>query len=417
MDSRPQGGLSATNTNEPTSPGISLHDAATEGLTETVRWLLDRGVPVDHTDDKNATALHLAIKEGHVDTVRLLLARNADIESPYGPIQSKPVHMAATTLNPALMEAVLEYKPSLESRCNGLTALYIAIAAGNEDVVRLLLEAGADAKARTTCEVGTGESVLHMAVGWFHNSMLALLIRYGADVNVAGTNPIGQTALHIAAEYGNTEAITELIKYGTNINAKFPDGQTALEVAAQKGQIEAVSVLIDHGMDPLAKFDGKQNAIYMSVIHGKKEMVEWFLDRYTDRMDHMTKLNLAIAAAGTNRIKILEMLDKRGYPIIEVDDHGITGLFLALHFKHYDAVVYLLRRGADPEPQIPKDPNSWVSKDPDLQKGHDLLRSAKSQRGSQPNSELFPEWRYKEEEDTSASFQARLMAGATSSVP
>ncbi|KAH6838616.1 hypothetical protein B0I37DRAFT_400223 [Chaetomium sp. MPI-CAGE-AT-0009] len=371
---------------------ISLHGAASKGLTETVARLLDQGVPVDQTDDQGATALHLAVKEGHVDIPHMAPMPSA----------AKPVHLAAMTLNPAMMEAVLQHRPNLESRVNGLTALFLATSAGDEGVVRLLLDAGADARARTTCQVGTGESVLHMAAGSFKNSLLPLLIAHGADVNVAGTNPMGQTALHIAAEYGNTEAMAELIASGTNMYAKFPDGRTALEVAAQQGHIKAASVLIDHGMDPLAKFDGKYSAVYMSAVHGKTELVRWFFG----------PIDMVVGAAGTNRISILEMLDKKGFPMTDLDDSGVSALYLALHYEHHDAVVYMLRRGADPDPYIPQDPNSWALQDATLKEGIDLLRTAKRQREFQPNAELFPEWRYKVSNSTS--LQAQIMAHAVS---
>jgi ankyrin repeat protein len=168
-------------------------------------------------------------------------------------------------------------------------------------------------------------------------------------------------------------------------------------VAAEKGQVKAASLLIDHGMDPLAKFDGKHNAVYLSVIHGQMEFVRWFLDRYADRLDRRLKTDLVTAAAGCNRINILEMFDKKGFPMTDVDENGISALSIALHFKHNDAIVYMLRRGADPDSHIPTDPNSWVLKDPTRKEGLDLLRSAKRQREMQPDGKLFPEWRYNDE--------------------
>jgi ankyrin repeat protein len=402
------------NTISATQPTTTLHDAATKGLTETVARLLDQGVAVDHFNAARATPLHLAIKEGHVDIVRLLLSSGASIEAPYGPILLKPLHLAAMTLNPAMMEAVLRHKPNLESRHDGLTPLYFAVGTGDVAVVRLLLDAGADIYARTTSESGTGESVLHMACASFKTAMVAFLIRCGADVNVIGTNPKGQTALHIAAQYGNAEAVTELIAAGANMYAKFPDKRTALEVAAQNGRIKTVEAFIKHGMDPLANFDGRANAIYMAVIHGKTDMSRWFVDRYADRMDHNTKINLVIGAAGENRIKILEMLDEKGFPIIEYDDRGVGPLFVALLNQHKDAIVFLLRRGVDFEPHIPGDPNSWVAKDPNYQPGLELLRSARSQLQAQPDAKLFPDWQFRDPEWDSSCFQAQIMAALAS---
>jgi ankyrin repeat protein len=395
--------------NRLTRPDISIHDAAAKGLTEVVVRRLEEGVPIDANNSDGSTALHLAIKEGHVGTARLLLERKANIEAPNGALGAKPVHLVAMTMNADMTEMLLEYKPNLESRLSGLTALFFAISAGNETVVRLLLEAGADARARTLSEVGAGESVLHMAAGTFNNSMLPILIRHGADVNVAGTNPMGQTALHIAAQYGNTEAVEELIKAGTDINAKFPGGETALVIAARHGRVDAASALINHGMDPLACFDINRNAVIEAVAHGRTDMVRYFLDRYADRMDRAWQLKLVMCAAATDRIEILKMLDNRNFPMLDIDDAGAGALFLALLCKRKDAVVYMLRRGADPGPYITRDPSSLAAAEEITLEINKLLQEAESQRRLRSASELFPRWRYRDEY-SSSSAQADLMA-------
>jgi ankyrin repeat protein len=59
----------------------ALVEAASEGLTEVVRLMLDVGFPLDARGENGATALHAAAFSGSADTVRLLLDRGADIES------------------------------------------------------------------------------------------------------------------------------------------------------------------------------------------------------------------------------------------------------------------------------------------------------------------------------------------------
>lgn len=391
----------------------TIHDAASQGLTEAVIVFLDRGVPVDFPDvnNNNATALHLAIRNGHVQTVRLLLAWGASVEVPHGPLATRALHLAAMTMNPAIMEAVLDQRPDLESRCNGITALFYAASLGDEQGVKLLLDAGADIHSRTTCKPGTGESILHMACGSFANDVVALLIRRGANVNVTGTYPMGQTAMHIAAQYNNAEAISMLIDAGSNMYAQFPQSKlTALEVAAENGSIRAVKVLTDHGMDPLRNFSGNQNAVFMAAIHGKKDMCRWFIDQYGDRMSRSTKIQFAIGAAGANRIEILKMLHARGFPITGYDEKGMGALFAALHFNHEDAIVYLLQCGADYEPHIPRDPNSWVLKDESQKAGIEMLRNAERQRQASPDAKLFPDWKFKDTETDTVAFQTEAMA-------
>ncbi|OXV05179.1 hypothetical protein Egran_07053 [Elaphomyces granulatus] len=164
-----------------------------------------------------------------------------------------------------MMATLLNYRPNLESRFNG-------------EVVRLLLEAGADAKARKLYEPGTMESVLHTAVAWWKQSMLPLLIRYGADVNASGANPAGQTALHIAAQYGNEDALRELIRAGADVSTTYANGKTALHVAAAYGRINTASILLDQGLDIMAKFGCRITPVAMAATNNMDEMVRFLLD-------------------------------------------------------------------------------------------------------------------------------------------
>jgi ankyrin repeat protein len=394
------------------NPGITLHDAASKGLTQTARWRLTEGAAINALDSQGWTALHLAIREGHVETVELLLNWGADVEAIAGPSSTKPIHLAAMTLNPTMMTTLLKYRPNLESRSNGLTALYYAILAGDDRVVKLLLEAGADARARTLCEPGTGESVLHMAVGLFRHSMLRLLIRYGADVNVSGTNPAGQTALHMAAQYGNEEGLRELINSGANVFATFPDGKTALDIAAKAGHINTASILLDHGLDPLATHAGGITAVYVAAIHNKEKVLRFLLDRCAGAISEELKIKTVIGAAGAGRLEILKMLDARGFPIVRADHFGTSGLSAAAYFGHKDVVVYLLRQGANPRQRIDRETTSF---DMAILGGHDdiskLLQDAERQRAANPDAELFPDWKYsRASNEDFASDQAEGMA-------
>ncbi|KAH6848092.1 ankyrin repeat protein [Chaetomium sp. MPI-CAGE-AT-0009] len=53
--------------------------AAGEGRTETVRYLLEMGVPVGLPDENGWTPLHSAVNGNHVETVRELLRAGAPV--------------------------------------------------------------------------------------------------------------------------------------------------------------------------------------------------------------------------------------------------------------------------------------------------------------------------------------------------
>jgi ankyrin repeat protein len=85
---------------------------------------------------------------------------------------------------------------------DGGRALNYAVAEGRDDVVRLLLEAGADPNFRDR----RGECVLHRAVTHRHrDGVIQLLLEHGADVNV--TSAEGKTPLGLAVEHGRREYI------------------------------------------------------------------------------------------------------------------------------------------------------------------------------------------------------------------
>jgi ankyrin repeat protein len=57
----------------------------------------------------------------------------------------------------------------------------------------------------------------------------------------------GNTLLHFASRVGNVLLIRKLLRQGEDINAKNTAGQTALDIAKQYHQSEAVLELLQHG--------------------------------------------------------------------------------------------------------------------------------------------------------------------------
>jgi ankyrin repeat protein len=60
--------------------GQALVSASTFGQTQTVAFMLDRGVEAGSLDRDDMTGLHWATARGHMDVVRLLLDRGAPLE-------------------------------------------------------------------------------------------------------------------------------------------------------------------------------------------------------------------------------------------------------------------------------------------------------------------------------------------------
>jgi ankyrin repeat protein len=68
-------------------------------------------------------------------------------------------------------------------------------------------------------------------------------------IDLDATDEWGNTALHVAARYGNSEMVDILLKNGANINIMDGCGETALHIAARDGNQDTVIVLMRHGAD------------------------------------------------------------------------------------------------------------------------------------------------------------------------
>jgi hypothetical protein len=119
------------------------------------------------------------------------------------------------------------------------TALHWAAARGQVELVALLLENGADARAQIKNPHGISEDLdtpLHLAL---HRttadaevlSIIALLVQHGADVNAKAR--FDNTPLHIAAYLSTPAVIRELRLRGARIDAKTSDGKTPMDLATR----------------------------------------------------------------------------------------------------------------------------------------------------------------------------------------
>ncbi len=129
----------------------------------------------------------------------------------------------------------------------GGTVLHAVDEGGNLEVVKYLVEQGADVNAKDE----DGWTVLHAVDEGGNLEVVKYLVEQGADVNAKGE--WGRTALHAVAEGGNLEVLKYLVEQGADVNAKGEWGRTALYSAARRGNLEVVKYLVEQGADVNAK--------------------------------------------------------------------------------------------------------------------------------------------------------------------
>ena len=217
---------------------------------------------------------------------------------------------------------------------------HLAAKNGHLDVMRLLLEAGADKDAATQ----NGYTALHFAAEQGHLDVMRLLLEAGADKNAATQN--GHTALHLAGLYGHLNAVQMLLV--ADKNAATQNGYTALHYAAGGGHLDVVRLLLEAGADrEKASADGT-TALHFAVYNRHCEVVRLLLESGANKdaaaKDGTTALHLA---AEDGSLDVVRLLLQAGADKNAAKEDGATALRIATRFDHLHVCELLQQAGAE----------------------------------------------------------------------
>ena len=150
--------------------------------------------------------------------------------------------------------------------------LYEASANNNVELVRLLLDIGADINLANR----DGETPLYVASLFGYVKMVRILAERGGNINKANKN--GETPLHIASQNGQVEVVKILLEKGANINKFDYSLETPLYVASEAGNEEVVRILLENGARVNIPNTVGQTPLMIAVSYGHFEIVEALLE-------------------------------------------------------------------------------------------------------------------------------------------
>ncbi|KAG7166873.1 Ankyrin-3-like 3 [Homarus americanus] len=275
----------------------AVHWAAYGGHVDVLKALSDLGCDLNVTSADKSTALHLAADNGNLEAVQWLVEHGADIDAK----NNKGV-TALVLAREGGQSAGAE--PSATDD-NGLQAVHLATQAGHLPVVKLLMTWLPEKSA-----VAKGKQLVHWAAIGGHVNILDYLKK--EKVNIKSLTCDNESALHLAADNGNLEAVKWLVRMGLSLDQKDRKDFTPDDYALQEGHKEVVAFL------------------RQVVLQQDK-----FLDAATEGLLKVTE----------NLVNDGVYLDCRRHS----DKFGRTALHYAARNGHLEIVRFLLSRGGDPE--------------------------------------------------------------------
>ena len=203
--------------------------------------------------------------------------------------KSKPLFRAVQDRDLANLKKSISCGANIEGKNeSGMTPLLLAASNGTEDIVRELLNQGADVRSRDKHQ----RTALHLAI---LAADLAILKSGHSDL------------VRLLLEHNPTKTIT------FDVNASDYEGKTPLHFCVVRNMSEAAEMLLDYGACPESRDLAKLTPFYYAIKHRKYEVTKLLVARGAN-FDHAGQFDqkwLSSIRSGLERSKSDELRSYR----------------------------------------------------------------------------------------------------------
>jgi ankyrin repeat protein len=333
-----------------------LHVAVSGGQTNLIQSLIDHGADVNATDMNGKTPLHIAANENKLDAARILIASKADVNAS-DKEGNTPLHVAAGVGSAKIVSLLLDSGANVDATNQmNVTPLSFAVALGRVDAARALLEHKADPNHSSFTPSGSwpihsysspSQPLVYTASGGGRNEILKLLLDAGA--NPEADTPAGYSPLDAAIGYNNVEAVQLLLDHGANPNGAVQATESPLnEVFTLGKDTHIVRLLLDKAADPNAR---SRDGLVPLMRTSDPEVARWLIEHKADVNARIAGGATPLMHAGHAPEEFLKVLLANGAQPDLQDTNGNTALHYAAYDSQTNSVAVLLENRANPNIQ------------------------------------------------------------------
>jgi ankyrin repeat protein len=315
----------------------NLRVAITRKDAESVRLLLQHGADSRSVDIDGFTPLHSATKLSFLRAAQLLIECGADPNFCAGDGTESPLAMAVNENMFDFVQLYLNHGGRADAEMpNGDTLLVKAINQNTSaNIVESMLIHGGDANTKN----GHGTSPLFAAIQAKRTDLVRILLENGANPNLPGPkHPLWPSTYQ-------PEVLQLLLAHGADLK-KCPG---VMELAASLNSRASVTILLNAGADPNTRKDGIYTPLCTAIRDNRADIISLLLAKGADP-NFMASEYPAFKCVTHHRTHFLPQLAAAG-----ADLHSPKGIIeKAVAHNNKEALMWLLDQGVNPNDRSPE---------------------------------------------------------------
>ncbi|KAL3880297.1 hypothetical protein ACJMK2_032545 [Sinanodonta woodiana] len=262
----------------------AAHDAAESGSIAVLSFLIDSGTDPCCRTSQEATLLHRACLTGQFDMIKFLVEIYPNMLNEVDSHKHTSAHYAAVSGNVAVLKYLIGHGTNPWCRTSQEeTLLHISCLEGQLDITKFLVET----YPKMLNEVDSHKHTpAHYAAVSGNVDVLRYLIDQGADPWCITSQE--ETLLHMACLEGHLDMTKFLAEtYPNMLNEVDAHKHTVAHYATVSGNVAVLSYVLSHGADPWCITSQEETLLHMACLEGHLDMTKFLVETYPNMLNEV----------------------------------------------------------------------------------------------------------------------------------